>query len=186
MYKVYLFTDFESIDESFLQKCMKVLPPERKSRVHRYKFLIDRKMCIISYLLLLYALRKNYHIKDPRFGYSKNGKPYLMEYPDIHFNLSHCSKGCICAVSNRSIGVDIQDIRPFSWEIAKIVCCDNELKLLEISDDKNKMFTQMWAMKESNVKMIGHGIDKIKSFDTTKYKDRFDIFYLEKAIISLI
>lgn len=48
------------------------------------------------------------------------------------------------------------------------------------------MFTQMWAMKESYVKMIGHGIDKIKSFDTTKYKDRFDIFYLEKAIISLI
>lgn len=185
MYKLYLFTDFKSVDESFLQKCMTILPAERKVKAFRYKFAIDRKMCIVSYFLLLYALRENYGIKNPKLSYSKNGKPYLIDYPAIHFNLSHCPKGCICAVSDREIGVDIQDVRPFSWDVAKRVCCENELKLLHSSNDRDKMFTQIWAMKESYLKMSGMGIAEMKQIDVTVHESEINFFWIHNCAVSV-
>ena len=185
MYKLYLFTDFDSIDESFLQKCMTVLPPERKTKALRYRFATDRKMCVVSYLLLLYALRENYGIQNPKLGCSKNGKPYLTEYPEIHFNISHCPKGCICAVSDREIGVDIQDVRPFSWNVAKQVCCENELKLLHSSDDKDKMFTQIWAMKESILKLSGMGIAGMMKIDVTVHEREIKFFWIQNCAVSV-
>lgn len=185
MYKLYLFEDFDSITESFLKRCIDVLPPERRQKALRYRFDIDRKMAVISYLMLLYALRENYNITNPQIVYGVHGKPYLKDDPDIHFNISHCLKGCICAVSDREIGVDIQDIRPFSWDIAKRVCCDNELKMLECADDKARLFTKIWAMKESYVKMTGEGIAGISSVDTTVIRNEIMVFEKDIFVISL-
>lgn len=176
MYKLYLFEDFDSITESFLERCINVLPPERKQKALRYRFDIDRKMSVISYLELLYALRENYNIKNPKIAYGVHGKPYLTEYPDIYFNISHCPKGCVCVVSDHEVGVDIQDIRPFSWDIAKRVCCDNELKVLECADDKARLFTKIWTMKESHGKMTGIGIVRAKTINTTIRKNEIIIF----------
>jgi len=186
MYKLYLFEDFDSITKQFLEQCISVLPQARKQKALSYRFDIDRKMSVISYLLLLYALRENYGIANPHISYGAFGKPFLTEYPGIHFNISHCPKGCICAVSDKEIGVDIQDIRPFSWDIARCVCYENELKLLERTDDKALLFTKIWAMKESYVKMTGEGITNINLIDTTKIKDEIITFDRKRIIISIV
>lgn len=185
MYKLYLFEDFDGITEQFLRKCIEVLPQERKTKAMRYRFPIDRKMSVISYLLLLYALRENYGITNPQIAYGTNGKPYLIDRPDIHFNISHCPKGCICAVSDRGIGVDIQDIRPFSWDIARRVCCENELRLLQDNKDKSRMFTRIWTMKESYGKMTGEGILHVNSIDITLLESRIYIFECSNFFISV-
>lgn len=185
MYKLYLFEDFDSITESFLERCINVLPPERKQKALRYRFDIDRKMSVISYLELLYALRENYNIKNPKIAYGVHGKPYLTEYPDIYFNISHCQKGCVCVISDHEIGVDIQDIRPFSWNIARRVCCNNELKMLECADEKARLFTKIWAMKESYVKMTGEGIASISSVNTTVIRNEIMVFEKDIFVISL-
>lgn len=185
MYKLYLFEDFDSITESFLKRCIDVLPPERRKKSLRYRFDIDRKMSVISYLMLLYALRENYNIINPQIAYGVYGKPYLTEYPDIYFNISHCPKGCICAVSDREIGVDIQDIRPFSWDIARRVCCEDELKMLECADDKARLFTKIWTMKESYDKMTGEGITSISSVNTTVIRNEIMVFEKDIFVISL-
>ncbi|MGN0621070.1 MAG: 4'-phosphopantetheinyl transferase family protein [Porcipelethomonas sp.] len=184
MYKLYLFDDFEHITEHFMEQCIAVLPPERKEKAMRYRFEIDRKLSVISYLLLLYALRENYGINNPQIVYGRYGKPYLKDYPDIYFNISHCPKGCICAVSDREIGVDIQDIRPFSWNIAKRVCCERELKILQNATDKDKTFTKIWAMKESYLKMTGNGITDMLFADTTKLTNQIDVFENEDYVIA--
>lgn len=185
MYKLYLFEDFDSITESLLKRCIDVLPPERRQKALRYRFDIDRKMSVISYLMLLYALRENYNITNPQIAYGVYGKPYLTEYPDIYFNISHCPKGCVCVVSDREIGVDIQDIRPFSWDIAKRVCCDNELKMLECADDKARLFTKIWTMKESYVKMTGEGITSISSANTIVIRNEIIVFEKDIFFISI-
>lgn len=185
MYKLYLFEDFDSITESFLKRCIDVLPTERRRKALRYRFDIDRKMSVISYLMLLYALRENYNITNPQIAYSVYGKPYLTEYPDIYFNISHCPKGCVCVVSDHEVGVDIQDIRPFSWDIAKRVCCDNELKMLQNAADKDKTFTRIWAMKESYLKMTGSGITDIIFTDTTSLTKQIDIFENEDYVMAV-
>lgn len=169
MYKLYAFIGLEQIDRQTLEYLVQFLPPYRQEKALRYRQEIDRKTCVMAYLLLLHALHSNYGIHEPKISFGSAGKPYLTDYPDIHFNISHCPKGCICGISDSPIGVDIQDVRPFSQEIAKHCCSEEELNLLVEAVDPAMEFTRMWAMKESYLKMTGVGITQsLPAIDTRK------------------
>lgn len=156
--RLYLFDQYEKISEEFIIRALPFLPEERRSRALRYRRRIDRDNCVITYLMLCYALRECFGIKSFKMAYGEYGKPYLPDYPDVHFNISHCGIGCAVVVANYPVGVDIQDVRPFSWDVAKQVCSEGELADLEKSSDRDRLFTKMWAMKESWGKMMGRGI----------------------------
>jgi len=117
--------------------------------------------------MLQYGLRECFDIASFELAFGTYGKPYLSEYPEVHFNISHCDAGCAVAVADHPVGVDIQDVRSFSWDVARRVCCERELTELEKSADRDKLFTKMWAMKESYGKMTGKGIYELKRVDTT-------------------
>lgn len=156
--KLYLFDQYEKISEEFMSRALPFLPEERRNRALKYRRRIDRDNCVITYLMLHYGLRECFGIKSFKMAYGEYGKPYLPDYPDVYFNISHCEIGCAVVVADCPVGVDIQDVRPFSWEVAKRVCSERELTELEKSSDRDRLFTKMWAMKESYGKMVGSGI----------------------------
>ena len=158
MYKLYFFNQYRQLSTEFLERALLVLPNDRRIRVQRYRHEIDRKNSIVAYLMLQYALRECYGITAFWMKLGEYGKPYLPEHPHIHFNISHCKEGCVVAVADRPVGIDIQEIRPFSWSIAKSVCGQSELDQLKRCADRERYFTKMWTMKESYIKMIGKGI----------------------------
>lgn len=162
-----------------------LLPEERRQKVIRYRQPIDRKNCIITYLMLKYALKECFQIEDFTLLTGDAGKPYLAEYPNIHFNISHCRCGCVVAVADVPIGIDIQDVRSFSWEIARRVCCMEELELLQRNADKDREFTRMWAMKESYLKMLGTGMKMNLMEINTLSEESVQVIEREKAIISV-
>jgi 4'-phosphopantetheinyl transferase len=147
---------------------LELLPVERREKVIRYRNLYDKKLSIVVYLLLKYAMKIEYGIIDEfEFNYGYNGKPYLKDYPNIFFNLSHCNSGAVCVLAECEIGIDIQNIIPFDWNLANKVCCNEELKVLKISNNKERDFCKMWACKESYIKMIGKGLTiKLSDIDT--------------------
>ena len=168
MYKLYAFFGLEQIDSTILKVFMNYLPEERKIKVLHYRWENDQKLSAVSYLLLLHALFKEYNICSPVVAYTDKGKPYLPDHPDIFFNISHCPYGCTCAVSDEPIGADIQDVRPFSWDIARRCCSQAEIIKLQQVCDPDVCFTRMWAMKESYLKMTGEGITRsLSKIDTT-------------------
>lgn len=176
MYKLYLFDDYEYLSEEFIVYSLAFLPADRRIRALRYRRRIDRWNCVVAYLMLMYGLRECFGITSFEMAFREYGKPYLPEYPHVHFNISHCDAGCAVAVSNQPVGVDIQDVRPFSWNVAKQVCCERELAELEKSADRDELFTKMWAMKESYGKLIGKGIlYEAKKIDTSCYVDFFSV-----------
>lgn len=183
MYKIYACFDPGEIDTNALEYC---LPPERKEKLFRFRQEIDRKNCIVAYLLLLHGLYAEYGVFNPILLYEQNGKPYLRDYLDIHFNISHCPHGCVCAISDSPIGVDIQDIRPFSQPIAERCCSKAELGLLKRSTNPALEFTKMWVMKESYLKMKGTGITvNLCSIDTTKLTDQIRTFIYNSCCIAV-
>lgn len=112
-----------------------------------------------AHSLLLRGLREEYGITAPlSFTYGPNGKPYLAEYPHIFFNISHCRTGAACVLSDREVGIDIQDTRSFTHRAAKRVCTEDELARLEASDKPEKLFCRLWAVKEAYVKLHGGSI----------------------------
>lgn len=187
MYSLYLFEDLDRLSDGLTEKIISVLPASCAERAGRYKKPEDRKRSAAGYLLLVYALRENCGIKNFRLDYGEHGKPYL-DVQGVYFNISHCAKGCVCVISDKEIGADIQEIRAFSQRLAEKVCCENELLVLEKAKDKAAAFAKIWAMKESFVKMNGRGIGySLKNADTTKLhfkevieKDGFFIAVSEK------
>lgn len=185
MYKIYYFKDEELINEEFINRILHLLPAERRKKVLNYRKLIDKKNCVIAYVMLKKALRDCYGITEFTIKYGEYGKPYLAEYPEIFFNISHCSYGCVVALANERIGIDIQNVVPFSWKVANRVCCKEELKLLENSKDRAREFIRLWTMKESYLKMTGKGIyEDIKSINTLEM-DCIKVKEIKNVIISV-
>lgn len=169
MTRLYLFEDFNDVSDKLTEKIISVLPEGCRRRASRYTQEWDRRNSACAYMLLVYALRESFGIKSFDIEIAEHGKPCLKECDDVYFNISHCRDGCVCAVSDKEIGIDIQEIRPYSQRLAERVCCENELKLIENSDNKAAEFTKIWAMKESFIKMNGQGFSyTLKKADTTE------------------
>ena len=143
----------ENVPGDIILETFSLMPPERQQQALRFRSDIDRNLCVLVFWLLLYGLKNEYGITEPHtFTYGENGKPYLIEHPDIFFNLSHCKLGAICAISNSEVGVDVQDVRPFSLGVAKRVCTERELERLAQSESSDRLFCELWTIKESFIK----------------------------------
>lgn len=128
---------------------------ERIEKSDRYFHQKDKKLCIGAEILLNHILNK-IGIDDQVFGTDHNGKPYLKNYSDIHFNLSHSENYVACAVSSTPIGVDIEHIHDVDLDIAKNYFYNQEYEHI-LKNPNNKTFFELWVLKESYIKMTGLG-----------------------------
>ena len=91
------------------------------------------------------------------------GKPYLIDYPDLAFNLSHtANKMVIATASNCDLGVDIEQCKP-RLNLAALVdkCFAEEEKAYweQLAESEQTLaFYQFWTRKEAFVKATGRGI----------------------------
>lgn len=115
--------------------------------------------------LLDFALTKEYgkslHKADLDMG--EKGKPYLKDCPWIHFNISHTKGMVVCAVHDLPVGVDVEEIRPYSEALAKRVLTPLELQNLALWESRGHHFGEVcffryWTLKESYVKATGEGL----------------------------
>ncbi len=155
---VYIFKDLDSLSEVELNRISQVVSKSRLEKAQKFKRSIDRKNCIVAYLLLLIALQREFKIiGEHTISYGIHGKPYLKEYPNIHFNLSHCSQGVVCAVSRDKIGVDIETIDETRIFFSPDIFSAKELEYIESKQEKDEFF-RLWVLKEATVKCIGVGL----------------------------
>ena len=94
----------------------------------------------------------------PSLSRTESGKPYFTDFPEIHFNLSHCDGMAVCLLSNYECGVDVEQCRPMRPKIVEKIFTPNEQLALQNSDNPDFLFTQIWTLKECYVKAIGKGI----------------------------
>ena len=98
---------------------------------------------------------------DLQFDYGAKGKPYLRDYP-FYFNLSHSGEYVFCVISDREVGVDIQQFGPVDeGRIAGRFFTEEErLALADCTDsmEQRKLFYQIWVRKEAYGKLTGEGI----------------------------
>ena len=114
--------------------------------------------------LLLRGLQIEYGLSIlPEISFGKYGKPYFKDYPDIHFNISHCDKGVACIISDHPVGIDIECINPFDKELAEYISSPEELVTILKNSCPPIAFTILWTKKESFCKLTGYGLDNRKS-----------------------
>ena len=59
---VYIFKDLDSLSEVELNRISQVVSKSRLEKAQKFKRSIDRKNCIVAYLLLLIALQREFKI----------------------------------------------------------------------------------------------------------------------------
>ena len=158
---IYLDDNIEGFD---LHAALQMLSEQRREQLHKFKHELEKKTCAMAYMLLRGGLRQEYGIlKPPQFCYNEHGKPHIQGRPDIHFNLSHCNVGVICALSHCPVDIDIESINEYYDSLANYSMNAQELQLINAAEHPNVAFTCLWTMKEAVLKWKGCGInDNIK------------------------
>jgi 4'-phosphopantetheinyl transferase len=100
------------------------------------------------------------------------GKPYLKDYPDTHYNISHTKGVTVCAVSDEPVGVDVEIVKPFNRRIVERFLTKNEQDFIFASKEgQGERFAEIWTKKESYVKLLGKGMAiPFESFDVLSFR----------------
>ncbi len=88
----------------------------------------------------------------------KNGKPYA---DGIYFNISHSGDICMVAVSDKEVGLDVEQIVPREWEkLSNRFYTEEERKRVSSLES----FLVLWTKKESLIKYLGETLgDTVKA-----------------------
>jgi len=167
---LYLLDNLDSFNDDFIDdfidEYFPKLPRFRQEQCIRFRQKHDKRNCILAYMLLELGLKEQYGKTTPiSFIYNKHGKPYLYEYPNIFFNISHCKDGVVCALAYIEVGVDIQNIGVFDWNIARRVCSKAELLMLANANNPTSLFCKLWTKREAYAKSMGVGLASVFQLD---------------------
>lgn len=108
--------------------------------------------------LLSEGVKRLYEITSYTLKKGEHGKPFFAEYPEIKFNISHCSGLAVCGISGGEIGVDAELIRPYNGKVMRRIFSESEQNYILFSENSERDFFRFWTLKECYGKAIGTGI----------------------------
>ena len=156
--KIYYAKVLELTGEEQLEVALRALPDKRLEKIERTKQKKSQLQSISAGLLLEYALCKlELSGKNVTFLEYADGKPYLKEYPNLCYNLSHSGKYVALVVDERPVGIDIEQLRRGYQKLVKRFFSEEEVRLFDASWD-DELFTKLWTRKESYLKATGYGM----------------------------
>ncbi|CAK7063425.1 4'-phosphopantetheinyl transferase superfamily protein [Tissierella sp.] len=151
-------------------------------------YLLKIESTIKSDEFIMHIAEENLNIPSDKLIIERNkyGKPFFLNYPNIHYNISHTRGRIVCAISNRCIGIDVEKIRGFNRNIPKKFFTKNEQKyIFSKEEDINKRFFEIWTKKEAYVKWLGKGLEiQLSSFDVMHEK-KISTISFEDYVISV-
>lgn len=167
-YDIRDFTDVE------YNKWYSLMSEDKRCRVDRFRFADDKKRTVAGEMLARKAIAEWCGVlpESITFVIKEHGKPYAKDLA-VEFNISHSGDLVVCAVDNKPIGIDVEQIRPINLTIAKRICTDEELLYLfgDTPTDQDFTYTtdteiltrffELWTAKEAYGKCIGNGIQSV-------------------------
>ena len=126
----------------------------------------------VSKALLCKLLKKYYNLDEFIVDCNEKGKPFIAD-SNIGFNVSHSGDMIMCVCGDGAVGCDVQQIKPYNERVTKrfFTPCENEL--IKKCEDKARVFTVLWCLKESALKYSGEGITGgLDRYDFSAYYDK--------------
>ncbi|PFJ51519.1 4'-phosphopantetheinyl transferase family protein [Bacillus thuringiensis] len=187
------------ISEDKLNELCLLIDSEKKYRVEKFINKKDKIRTLIGEILIRTIIFEKFKIGNEYIRFNKNqyGKPYLKDYRNFNFNISHSGEYVLCAVDNKPIGIDVEKVKYIEYkEISKNFFTTKEFNHITNQDLKFQLdgFYEMWTLKESYIKCCGQGLSmplnsfcieldeykNIKVVSNNRYKEHtFKIFNIE-------
>lgn len=135
---------------------------ERRAAADSFRFRKDRNLSLGAAALLDRGLRAfGFYESDMSYGHTDKGKPFFLNAPDIHFNISHSSSKVAVALSDREVGCDIEEISDIDLAVAERYFHRAEYEAIMAENGQEKRwraFFRYWTLKESYMKATGIGL----------------------------
>jgi 4'-phosphopantetheinyl transferase len=163
--EVHVWRGNLDLDSGQLERLAEGLDQDELARAGRFHFERDRLRFMAGRGLLRHILASYLDVAPNalQFGYTGNGKPYLLSPTALHFNVSHAAEVLVVAVArDRQLGVDVEvlPLEAADDGVAKLVFCSAEQEALEGLDAANysRVFARLWTRKEAYIKADGRGM----------------------------
>ena len=149
-------------DSSVFEKLLKTVPRYRQKKAMSFKFPKGKMQSLGVGLLLRKACEEaGLNGADERIAYGENEKPYLAEFPGVHFNLSHSGERVMCVISPFEVGCDVEIIKGDRGRLAERFFLPEEsawIKHFESLEMQTEAFYRLWTLKECYMKVTGRGM----------------------------
>ncbi|MCF8341628.1 MAG: 4'-phosphopantetheinyl transferase superfamily protein [Chitinophagaceae bacterium] len=157
-----------NIDLKFIDIIGIDLPIHILEKALRFRKIVDQNNYLAA-RWILYTLAQQIGINHSfgDFSIEKNKKPYISGFPS--FNISHCNGLVVVAVSDNTIGVDVENInRLFQLENFTQIFSSQEISDIEAYGAK--AFFHYWTIKEAVLKCTGEGLAKLSTLQQINQK----------------
>ena len=138
------------------------LSSRRQKKVDAFLCMKDKKLSLGAGLLLRQGLAAHgINEQEAVFAYGENGKPYLPDHPDVHFNLSHSGEMAVAVFADTAVGCDIERIGAADLPLAAKFFPEREYRYLAGFPEGQQQavaFYRLWTLKESFVEAVGTGL----------------------------
>ena len=91
----------------------------------------------------------NFAVSIENLSVTNNGKPFLSD-SNVFISLTHSKEYVGCAVSDKPVGIDVEQIKDVKDSVIERVCSKDEINYLAKSG-KDEFFT-LWTLKEAYIK----------------------------------
>ena len=163
--KVYVFDVSVFKDSELFKINYQQMDAIRKEKIDRLKNDND-KFLSLGAGMLIKSVFSGAGMGDYALEYRCNGKPYIKDRDNIFFNLSHSGKYAAMTISDREVGIDIEQNKNFKEALIKRVFDEKEIAACDSNSahGADSYYTGLWTAKESVMKYfgIGIGMDPIK------------------------
>ena len=138
---------------------LELASPEKRKRAERISHRINAINTLVGELLAreMVAAKTGAKNDDLFFLRGPGGKPYLRDFPGLHFNISHSGDLVVCALSDRPVGIDVEKPGTLPSRITRRFFSRGEIDCISNAQDKYAAFYKIWTMKESYLKLKGEG-----------------------------
>ncbi len=163
MLHVFLTDIRPLLDRAVLARAERLIPAVRRGSIRMIPEV--RARVIGADLLLAYALKlAGADLRSLRMEKGPHEKPYFADAPQLHFNISHSGDYAMCILSDREAGCDVEHMRKERvLDVAGHFYHRMENALLEKvtgTEAKLALFTRIWTLKESYIKVTGLGLSQ--------------------------
>lgn len=153
-------------NEANVKNALSQVDPARRVQAMQIKDPKKRAQSLAAGLLLQHAAREHLGSEAPAGIYEvateEKGKPYFKDFPRMHFSLSHSGQMVLVALSDRTVGADIQEWKELKADIAGRFFHPEETAYLRNlpASASEKAFFDLWCLKESYIKYTGKGLSQ--------------------------
>lgn len=163
------------VDAALEAEFWDTLSEEEKKRADRFRFPIHRAYFIAGRGILRQLLGQYLGVPavSLQFDYGSQGKPFLVDFPNFKFNISHSKHHILLAFSKKNtIGVDVEVIDPtieFDVIAPRFFSKNEATTLLNLPlAQQPTVFYNCWTRKEAFIKAKGGGLSiPLDQFEVT-------------------